>query len=234
MTTSFRLRTAFLASLALLAGSCAQPGPSPPPITGVVLLDQGPNWTPIARSRFYSQDQGSDIMPLRWMQALKQPNGQPFLADSLGRYGYLPNPAVPGFPVGFSVANRSNETVVGMTCAACHTRQITVNNVAYRADGGPAIADFQSFLADLDAAVNSVLSNETPFSGFAQAVLGHPPTLAELGRLRKDVGDWFYRYNTLITRALPSSPWGPSRRGGHDLQSPDRTRYRAAAQLRYS
>jgi hypothetical protein len=129
---------------------------------GVVLLDQGPNWTPIARSRFYSQDQGSDIMPLRWMQALKQPNGQPFLADSLGRYGYLPNPAVPGFPVGFSVANRSNETVVGMTCAACHTRQITVNNVAYRADGGPAIADFQSFLADLDAAVNSVLSNETP------------------------------------------------------------------------
>ena len=44
-----------------------------------------------------------------------------------------------------------------MTCAACHTRQIEVDGVAYRIDGGPAIVDFQSFLADLDTAVGTVL-----------------------------------------------------------------------------
>lgn len=41
-----------------------------------------------------------------------------------------------------------------MTCAACHTRQITVAGVAYHIDGGPAIADFQRHLSDLDSAGN--------------------------------------------------------------------------------
>jgi hypothetical protein len=109
------------------------------------------------------------------MQALKQPNGEAFLADSLGRYGYLPNNDTPGMPVGFTVAGPSGGEIIGMTCSACHTRQITVDNMAYRVDGGPAIVDFQSFLADLDTAVNTVLTNEAAFSKFAQGVLGHPP-----------------------------------------------------------
>ena len=140
-----------------------------------VVLDQGPNWTQSARSDFYSRDQGSRIMPLRWMQALKQPNGEVFTAESLGRYGYLPNSDIPGMPIGFTVAGSSGNETIGMTCSACHTRQITVANTAYRVDGGPAIVDFQSFLADLDTAVNTVLTNETAFSEFAQAVLGRPP-----------------------------------------------------------
>lgn len=53
--------------------------------------DQGPNWTPEARLEFYSQDQGSRIMPLAWLKHLKQVNGQPFLEGGLSRYGYLQN-----------------------------------------------------------------------------------------------------------------------------------------------
>lgn len=34
------------------------------------------------------------------------------------------------------------EVVMGMTCAACHTRQIEVASTAYRIDGGPAFVDF--------------------------------------------------------------------------------------------
>ena len=59
----------------------------------VKILPQGENWTETDRANFYSQDQGSQIMPLAWFRALKQPSGQPFLADNLSRYGYLPNPA---------------------------------------------------------------------------------------------------------------------------------------------
>ncbi len=194
--------------------SCAPPPPVQPtnPLTSQpVFLDQGPNWTHTTRSDFYSRDQGSRIMPLRWMQALKQPNGEPFMAEGLGRYGYLPNSYTPGMPVGFTVAGPSGGEVIGMTCSACHTRQITVDNIAYRVDGGPAIVDFQSFLADLDAAVDTVLTNDAAFSEFAQAVLSHPPTPQERASLRQEVSDWFYPYHTLMTRALPPNAWGPAR-----------------------
>ena len=185
--------------------------PTTPTTSQPVLLDQGPNWTQSARSDFYSRDQGSRIMPLRWMQALKQPNGEPFTAGSLGRYGYLPNNDIPGMPIGFTVAGSSGSETIGTTCSACHTRQITVANTAYRVDGGPAIVDFQSFLADLDIAVNTVLTNEAAFSEFAQTVLGHPPTPQEKASLRQEVSDWFYPYHTLMTRALPPNAWGPAR-----------------------
>ena len=74
------------AALAFAMISCAPPPPVPPVNpANLRFLDQGPNWTQSTRSDFYSRDQGSRIMPLRWMQALKQPKGDPFMADSLLR-----------------------------------------------------------------------------------------------------------------------------------------------------
>ena len=212
MTIAAAFRIVCWAALVLAITSCVPPPVQPViPISAPVFLDQGPNWTQTARSDFYSRDQGSRIMPFRWMQALKQPNGEAFLAESLGRYGYLPNTDIPGIPIGFAVAGASGNKVIGMTCSACHTRQITVDNIAYRVDGGPAIVDFQSFLADLDTAVNTVLTNDAAFSEFGQTVLGHPPTPQERASLRQEVSEWFYPYHTLITRALPPNPWGLAR-----------------------
>src|SRR5712691_4719885 len=112
-----------------------------------IFLDQGPSWTSVTRADFYSRDQGSRMIPLSWLQTLKQPNGQPFLVDGLTRYGYLENPAnTNGLPVGFTASGATGSQTVGMTCAACHTRQITAEGKTYRIDGGPAIVDFQSFL----------------------------------------------------------------------------------------
>lgn len=178
-----------------------------------LLLDQGKNWTAAARKDFYSRDQGSQIMPLRWMAALKQADGQPFMADSLGRYGYLANPdsVPPGLPVGFTVASGKSGRVIGMTCSACHTRQIDVDGMAYRIDGGPAIVDFQSFLSDLDSAVGKVLEDEAAFDDFAHGVLGGKPTPAQLAQLRSELQAWYLPYNTLMSRALPAQPWGPAR-----------------------
>src|ERR1700742_2907327 len=75
--------------VALLAGSAA----SPVALADPILTDQGPNWTQVTREDFYSRDQGSRMIPLAWLQNLKQANGQPFLDGSLARYGYLPHPA---------------------------------------------------------------------------------------------------------------------------------------------
>ncbi len=178
-----------------------------------VTVDQGPNWTTATRTEFYSQDQGSQMMPLSWLKALKQSGGKPFLAGSLGRYGYLPNPAspTPGLPVGFTVNGTGASTMVGMTCAACHTRQIEAGGSAYRIDGGPAIVDFQSMLQDLDTSVGGVLADDTAFRRFAVSVLGPKPTKDAKAALKSALQLWFLRYDTLMKLALPTPPWGPAR-----------------------
>lgn len=187
-----------------------------PPVSSAaeqVIIDQGAEWTASARKDFYSRDQGSRIMPLRWISALKQADGQPFMAESLGRYGYLPNKASKpaGLPVGFTVASGSEGQEIGMNCSACHTRQIEVNGTAYLIDGGPGIVDFQSFLADLDAAVKTVLTDKQAFTDFARAVLGPSATSKDKEKLQKAVKAWYLPYHTLIERALPAKPWGPAR-----------------------
>ena len=139
----------------------------------VKFANQGVKWTPAERKDFYSLDQGARIMPFDWIKALKHPDGTGFLDDGFGRYGY-PNSdsPTPGLPVGFLVADDN----LSMTCAACHTRQIEVDGVAWRIDGGPALVDFQSFLADVDTAVATVFATAPAFAAFGQGVLGGSAT----------------------------------------------------------
>jgi len=176
-------------------------------------LDQGNKWTKTTRDEFYTQDQGSQLIPLKWIKALKQPNGEPFLAANLDRYGYLPNPASPqGLPVGFTTNTLKQTTYLGMTCAACHTRQIEVAGTAYRIDGGPAMVDLQSFVADLDTAVLSVLNDDAAFNQFAIAVLGGTPTQPAKKKLHDELGFWSLRNHAIVKGSLPvASPWGPVR-----------------------
>lgn len=203
----FTLAAVALAALALpVAGaSGAEPGWS--------ALDQGAAWTAERRLEFYSRDQGSRIIPLRWIAALKQENGAPFLEASLARYGYLPNedstPA--GLPVGFTVASSATGEILGMTCAACHTREIRVEGAKLRIDGGPAIVDFQAFLTDLHAAVARVRRDPAQFSAFADAVLGAMATPAQRDALRADLDAWFRPFDAIVTGALPQPPWGVGR-----------------------
>jgi hypothetical protein len=178
-----------------------------------ITVQQGGLWTQEARDDFYSRDQGSRLIPLKWIAALKQANGSPFMDASLSRYGYLANenssPA--GLPVGFTVANTTTGEVLGMTCSACHTRQIIVRGTSYRIDGGPGIVDFQSLLSDLDAAVGRVLNDTSLFDGFSHAVLGSAPTADAVTALKQDVQAWYLPYHTLMSQALPTQPWGPGR-----------------------
>jgi cytochrome c553 len=179
-----------------------------------VMTDQGGKWNDSTREKYYTQDQGSRIMPLKWINALKQPNGTSFMADSLGRYGYLPNSksAAPGLPVGFTVAEENGEQIVGLNCSACHSRQIDVKGTAYRIDGGPAITDMQSLFTDLDSAVNKVLTDPSAFEEFARAVLGKSSKQADEDKLHADLAAWFLPYDTIMKGSLPTeSPWGPAR-----------------------
>jgi len=199
-------------ALRLLCWSGAMAAPADTQSLSAVNVDQGPAWTRTERAAFYTQDQGSRIMPLRWMLAL-QHAGSGFLADGLARYGYLKNDTLPAstLPIGFTTNTAAGTQWVGMTCAACHTRQIEVGATAYRIDGGPAIVDFQSFITDLDQAVGKVLADEAAFASFAKAVLNVPPAADASRQLRQQVADWYLPLHTILDAGLPETPWGPSR-----------------------
>ena len=180
-----------------------------------VNVDQGVNWTSTTRAQFYTQDQGSQLIPLKWYFALKMANGTAFSANSLDRYGYLPNPGSPvaGLPVGFTTnPDKSGEVYVGPTCSGCHTRQITVAGQAYRIDGGPAITDFQALLSDLDSAVTRLLNTTTVFDQFAIDVLGSNNNATTKAALRSSVQDWYTPFHTIISGSLPTiAKWGAGR-----------------------
>lgn len=193
-------------ALAVLAGCAA---PVTPPAPGGAV--QG--WTVDSRRAFYSGDQGSRIMPASWMQALKQPDGSPFLADKLARYGYLANDAEPGaaLPIGFTTNGSGADRAVGMTCAACHTREIQVKGVRHRIEGGPALVDFEAFLRDLRASVGKVRGEAAAFDAFAAEVLGAGGTAAAKQVLMRDLAAWEGRFSLIVDRSLGGTSWGTGR-----------------------
>jgi hypothetical protein len=180
------------------------------------LLDQSPvpgQWTPEKRRAYYTQDQGSQLIPLAWARALTTADGQPFLRDQLARYGYLPNPdSGDNLPVGFTTSRFGGAVQLGLNCAACHTRQISVDGKDYRVDGGPAIADFQSLLVDLVDAVGRVRASDTAFERFAGQVLGTGATPVQRGALHDALDLWFTRESAMVKGALPHAQmWGLGR-----------------------
>ena len=199
-----------LAALAIFSTSASSNGVG----DSYKRLDQGSKWTSSDWKMFYSVDQGSLIIPYPWAVALREPNGQLFLRDSLSRYGYISNPKSlrnpEGLPLGFLVANRRSQTPeFSITCAACHTRQFTVGGVNYRADGGPAFSDIFSFFKDLDSAVGFTLSNGQAFTQFQQAVQAQGVPIPS----REELAGWYLPYHTLMSNSLTSNTasWGVGR-----------------------
>jgi mono/diheme cytochrome c family protein len=207
-----------LAAMALglgmaFAGGAAQAQTACLPGSAVICLDQGPSWTNATRAQFYSQDQGSELIPLSWLDALRTSDGLPFLWDKLARYGYLPDSFRSGnLPIGFTLAGDSGKQMVGMTCAACHTRDLVVDGQTYRVDGGPAIVDFQALLVDLIDAMEPIATNEAAFQAFAAEVLGAHPTPNAVNDLRAQVTTWYAREDAMRDGAFAKPDlWGLGR-----------------------
>ncbi|OSJ19304.1 hypothetical protein BST63_03225 [Bradyrhizobium canariense] len=176
-----------------------------------VPIDQGAEWTSTRRNDFYTLDQGSRLIPLSWIMALKLPDGRPFMDHGLQRYGFLKN-GTATLPLGFTSTGQAGREILGLTCSACHTRQIEVSGTSYRIDGGPALIDFQKFLSDLDVAVDKLVNDANAFTTFAESILGTPHSALEEVALYQAVSTWHYRYHAQMERSLPrSKPWGVGR-----------------------
>lgn len=143
-----------------------------------VELAQG--WSPDIRNGFWFTSQGSRIMPYNWFAWLEQPNSEDLFRNTehMEMLRYLPvdsslsNPA--GLPIGFvkDVDNKSNQSFVGMTCAACHTTQIDYKNTKMLVEGAPTIANFVLFFNRLVDAIEQTYNDKAKFGRFADKVLG--------------------------------------------------------------
>jgi hypothetical protein len=132
---------------ALAAGVRAE-SPLPVPLS----LDQG--WSATTEQAFYYTPQGTVVMPVSWLRALDAPDGKPLMApERMRRLGFLlDGPAATGnpyhWPIGFAINSgplAGPVPTAGLTCAACHTSEITYKGRVMRVDGGQANIDLDGF-----------------------------------------------------------------------------------------
>ena len=209
--------------LALAIAMTATPATAP-------SLDQ--NWTLAQRQTWYEASQGSRLMPLAWLQALEQPGSAGKLLDDayIARFGYLPYVTSTGrrLPVGFAVdvsdeaslsttrlhwkaGQGGDEPWVGFNCSACHTAAITYKGVTLRVDGGPTLADFQSFFEALDQALVDTRDQPAKFQRFAASVLGAQNTAANQAMLRAALGQLIAQRQKIDALNATSLRYGPGR-----------------------
>ena len=61
---------------------------------------------------------------------------------------------------------------LGITCAACHTKEMRLGDTAYRIDGAPTQGDIQGLLSSLTDALQKTRRDPQKFARFAAKVLG--------------------------------------------------------------
>jgi mono/diheme cytochrome c family protein len=177
-------RLAAAIGLATATWGCADRLPDYTPPESVTYLPSQ-NWTAEQRAWFWHTSQGTRLMPYAWFLALEQPQpswpgAAPRFASPayLARFGFIPSPARrDGLPIGFArdefgvrEGSDRTETVIGLTCAACHTGQIEVGRRAILIEGGPAMADVGAFQERLGVALFMTQESSPRFARFATEV----------------------------------------------------------------
>ncbi len=200
-------------------------------------LDQG--FDEETRQTFYHATQGTRLLPYAWFQALEQATNTKYFFDdeNLKRFGLFPdhdsqkNPN--DLPVGFAKSTDDIEKsdYVGLSCAACHTTEISYNKQMIRIDGGPSLFNALAFAEEIGESMRALVgdvSDEGKFSRFAKAVLKEEWSEARQIQLYSTV------LATLEERSKPEraaeasqmnlypTDWGPGRldalgRGGNTI-----------------
>ena len=76
---------------------------------------------------------------------------------------------------------------LGMTCAACHTAELHHGGKPFRIDGGPAMADHETFIHAMARSLEATQSDEAKFTRFAQRVLDTTYNPAAAAKLKADL-----------------------------------------------
>lgn len=234
--TSTRLlhRSGLVAGLAAMLAStacrdAAAPKPPPAPVVQTVQLNQG--WSEREAAFYNHANEGTNLAPLEFVLNLPDvaKPGSKFVDTLTSTYGFIPSPKSStnptGLPVGFAVDERpkavGDRAYVGITCAACHTRQLTFSKVdagvtsswVLPVHGGPGLVDYQRFTTDLYDAFLAVLDNDAAASQLAQGVLARDPGADDLAALRQEIREFIapvVATRAMLTKlTIPAVDFGP-------------------------
>ncbi|MFZ1430498.1 MAG: di-heme-cytochrome C peroxidase [Geminicoccaceae bacterium] len=215
-----RQRAVAVAAAALfLAGQAV----SSPAIAAPQRVELNQGWSKDEAEFYAHANEGTNIAPLPFLLNLPDPQvaGGKFLDRLTTQYGFIasaPSSLNPhGLPVGFAIDTRprifGDRDYVGITCSACHTRQLTYGNVVMPVHGGPALADLQALKGDLYDAFFALLEDDQLAGTFAQGVLGHAPTPEEIAALRDEIraftGPVTMARALLVRAQIPPADFGP-------------------------
>ncbi|HEX8455061.1 MAG TPA: di-heme-cytochrome C peroxidase [Longimicrobium sp.] len=107
------------------------------------------------RKTFYHLTEGSEVIPLDWVRALRDSStGRPFL-ENPERFGLIADSAnAYRLPVGVTAGPTVDTRflgvqMLGFNCSACHVNEVTYQGKRIRIDGGPSRFDADGFKAAL-------------------------------------------------------------------------------------
>lgn len=204
--------------LSALGGAAGLAGPREViPENGVSQLRVlSQHWSHAEARQFYNTPQGSKLLHYRWFLHLEQPRSEDlFLAPAhIQSLGYLARTAGPGNPDGLPVGFVRDGEHLGLTCAACHTTQINYQGQAWLIDGGPTLADIETFQRRLVEALAETESLADKFQRFSRRVLGPGATASQQEKLRAELRRVVASRRGYVERNFPRAgapPFGPGR-----------------------
>jgi hypothetical protein len=186
-------KTILIAAIALIIFACKNQQTfdgfyAPESIT---WAEQG--WNDEERDYWHHLNAGQEFAPLSWVKALEAPDSSLSLLDPyyLRDLGFLDKPVSKynpeGLPVGFSIkpSEKGGRAMVGLTCASCHTGQLSYQGKAFRIDGASAGFNITQFFIDYNQALGLVYEDSAAWKKFATRVLKQEP--GDETQLRKEV-----------------------------------------------
>jgi hypothetical protein len=100
---------------------------------------------------------------------------------------------------------------LGITCAACHTGELRHGAETFRIDGGPAMADHESFASELALSLEATHRDDAKFTRFAQRVLGASYNSGAASTLRADLAAYTDSFKQAVARNAAPHPYGFAR-----------------------
>lgn len=174
------------------------------------------NWAPADSLWFYTVTQGSNMMPYDFFMVLEKKGSTELFRsnENMNFYRYLPQKSTTsnpdGLPVGFVKDPYKGKDYIGLTCAACHTAQINYKGKGIRIDGGPAIANMETFMVDLVKALIATRNDDVVKKRFVQNVLSRGSYKAEADVLA-DLDTYISRLSSYITINYSTTHYGYGR-----------------------
>ncbi len=141
-------------------------------------------WNQKTRDFYHFATQGTYLTQTDWFMALELPKSSALISDPvyLTGLGFMVEPKSAsnpfGLPVGFAQGTAPSTNMisvqgsVGLTCATCHSGQITYGGKAIRFDGMGAIANVTAFGNALTKSILETYNDPTKWDRFSHRVLG--------------------------------------------------------------